>query len=467
MQQGLMEHAEATRSSTVLRTDRFSREKYSQYLTPYQTARLAASMFSPLETTTHIHCLDLGAGTGILSVALFERYGQQIVLDAIELDGVMAERCRIELGSYGISHNLIHADVLDTELMPIYKRIILNPPYKKMAAKDKKQHLLPTRSPNLYTAFIMKGIQALCPDGELVAIIPRSWMNGRYFEPFRNWLLQNASLDAMHIYKSRSEVFSDTNVLQEIMLVKISKKTQSETITISESANKNDFISYRQFPANELIGSDEQKIITVSPNCSHNTHETVTLKSAGFCASTGKIVDFRNKEYIREYFESGCRKLIYPCNFRNGIFVHPVSNEKPQWISAVNETVTRQLIDAGSYVVVKRFSSKEEKRRIKAYYLELTSPEALENHLNFIHAGTARNVVPLDPVMAKGLVLWLNSSHCEEWFRARSGSTQVNASDLNDAPVPSANQLHALGLKWQHNLLQEEIDLLCNQQNRS
>lgn len=223
MHQGLMEHTEAIRNSSVLRTDRFSREKYSQYLTPYQTARLAASMFSPLETTTHIHCLDLGAGTGIFSVALFERFVQQMALDAIELDGVMAEHCRIKLGSYGISHNLIHADILDTELMPVYKRIILNPSYKKMAAKDKKQHLLPTRLPNLYTAFIMKGIQPLCSDGELVAIIPCFWMNGRYFEPFRNWLLQNASLDAMHIYKSRSKVFFDTNVLQEIILVKISK----------------------------------------------------------------------------------------------------------------------------------------------------------------------------------------------------------------------------------------------------
>ena len=280
-----------------------------------------------------------------------------------------------------------------------------------MASNDRRQRTLPVRSPNLYTAFIMIGVKALRPNGELVAIIPRSWMNGAYFTPFRHWLLQNVSLDAMHIYESRSEVFSDTNVLQETMLIKVSKKCQSKTIIISESIGKTDNIVYKQFKAEELIGTDEQKIIVVSPINNHTHHTTISLKSAGFCASTGKIVDFRNLDYICTDFEAGCRKLIYPCNFRGNIFTHPVENDKPQWIKAIDEKVTKQLIGKGSFVVVKRFSSKEETRRIKAYYLELSAPEALENHLNFIHAGTPRKVIPLDPTIAKGLTLWLNSTY--------------------------------------------------------
>lgn len=93
--------------------------------------------------------------------------------------------------------------------------------------------------------------------------------------------------------------------------------------------------------------------------------------------------------------------------------------------------------------------------------LDLTEPQALENHLNYVHAGTPRRTIPLDPTLARGLALWLSSTKVDEWFRARSGSTQVNASDLNAMPVPSADQLFELGRHWTLGLNQEEVDGLC------
>lgn len=141
--------------------------------------------------------------------------------------------------------------------------------------------------------------------------------------------------------------------------------------------------------------------------------------------------------------------------------MHPVDGYKPQWIDCSSEKYAKQLIPAGSYVVVKRFSSKEEKRRVKAHVLDLDEPQALENHLNYIHAGTPRRTVPLEPTIARGLALWLSSTGVDTWFRARSGSTQVNASDLNATPVPSAGQLMELGEHWSLGLSQEEVDGLC------
>ena len=61
--------AERTRSRVVATTAEATRSGYSQYLTPYQTAKLAASMFSDAGGNQMLRCLDLGAGTGILSVA--------------------------------------------------------------------------------------------------------------------------------------------------------------------------------------------------------------------------------------------------------------------------------------------------------------------------------------------------------------------------------------------------------------
>lgn len=453
--------AERTRSHVVETTAETTRSDYSQYLTPHQTAKLAASMFSDAEDNRMMRCLDLGAGTGILSVALAERYGGQISVDCVELDSKLAAICDDELTRLEVRHRVVIGDAL---MMPIesgFDRVVLNPPYKKMASGDMRQAWLPLRSPNLYAAFMMVALQALAPGGECVAIVPRSWMNGQYFQQFRAWALAGCSLDAMHVYGSRTEIFSDTNVLQETMLVRFSKGAQARIIRVSESQVKDGVPVVREYPFNQLIDVDGDLAIRVTPAGCGPLDGMATLKASGFCASTGKVVDFRSREVLRHEYEPGLNRLIYARNFTAEGLEHPIEGYKPQWINCASEKFAKQLIPAGSYVVVKRFSSKEEARRVKAYVLNLNEPQALENHLNYIHAGTPRKTVSLDPAVARGLALWLSSTEADVWFRARSGSTQVNASDLNAMPVPSAEQLIKLGRYWSLGLNQEEVDGLC------
>lgn len=453
--------AERTRSHVVATTEEATRADYSQYLTPYQTARLAASMFSDAECDQTLRCLDLGAGTGMLSVALAERYGNRLGVDCVELDPDLAVICDDELARLEVGHRIVVGDALKVHIEPGYDRVILNPPYKKMAAGDVRQAGLPARSPNLYAAFMMVALLALAPGGECVAIVPRSWTNGQYFQQFRAWALSNCSLDAMHVYGSRTEIFSDTNVLQETMLVRFSKRPQSPIVRVSGSQVKDGESLVREYAFGALVDVGGDLTIRVAPAECGPLDDMETLKASGFCASTGKVVDFRSREALRCEFEPGLNRLIYARNFTQGRFVHPVGSYKPQWIDCSSERYSKQLIPAGSYVVVKRFSSKEEARRVKAYVLDLDEPQALENHLNYIHAGTPRRTVPLDSVLARGLALWLSSTEIDTWFRSRSGSTQVNASDLNAIPIPSMRQLVELGGRWSLGLTQGEVDGLC------
>lgn len=453
--------AERTRSQVVATTAEATRSDYSQYLTPYQTAKLAASMFSDVEGNQMLRCLDLGAGTGILSVALAERYGRSMSVDCVELDPDLAAICDDELTRLEVGHRIVAGDALMAPIEPGYDRVILNPPYKKMAAGDARQAGLPARSPNLYSAFMMVALWALAPGGECVAIVPRSWTNGQYFQQFRSWVLSCCSLDAMHVYGSRTEIFADTNVLQETMLVRFSKRPQSPTVRVSESQVKDGEPVVHKYAFDELVDVEGDLTVRMIPAERGPLDGMATLKASGLCASTGKVVDFRSREVLRREFEPGLNRLIYARNFTAEGFEHPVEGYKPQWIDCSSERFTKQLIPAGSYVVVKRFSSKEEARRVKAHVLDLTEPQALENHLNYVHAGTPRRTIPLDPTLARGLALWLSSTKVDEWFRARSGSTQVNASDLNAMPVPSADQLFELGRHWTLGLNQEEVDGLC------
>lgn len=458
-----MEKAANTRLQAIKNTSDDKRNAYAQHLTPPETARLAVSMFSELESDeVFIKCLDLGAGTGMLSTALNNRYNGHIErLDAVESDEVLAVIFEAEMASVGIPHRLINGDVLTQTPDELYDRVILNPPYKKLAANDSRQKLLPCRSANLYSAFIAVGLSRLADGGELVAIVPRSWMNGDYFAPFRRYALTFFSLDALHIYGSRTDIFSDTKVLQEIMLVKFSNRKQCEYVQVSHSIGKSDEITQAAYPAKALIDPFN---FVVRSNPEENGKLSKTIGSVGLCPSTGKVVDFRCRDSVFEKRPDNPNSypLLYAGNFTNKGVLHPAKIRKPQWYVANSEKMRKQLTEPGIYVVVKRFSSKEEKKRVVASPLVLDVSVAIENHLNFIHAGMPRKVVSLrSKELAFGLTIWLNSTFIDEWFRGVSGSTQVNARDIKAMPCPSIEDLEAMGAKWHPSMNQAEIDEIC------
>ena len=122
------------------------------------------------------------------------------------------------------------------------------------------------------------------------------------------------------------------------------------------------------------------------------------------------------------------------------------------------------LVPSDVYVLVKRFSSKEERRRIVACIYD---PEqigakwvAFENHLNYFHIRGRGLPMPL----ARGLAAFLNSTVIDSYFRQFSGHTQVNASDLRKLNYPSTAALENLGRKIKHPISQNELDDLIEKE---
>jgi hypothetical protein len=121
----------------------------------------------------------------------------------------------------------------------------------------------------------------------------------------------------------------------------------------------------------------------------------------------------------------------------------------------------------GWYTLTKRFSSKEERRRVVAYVVD---PERLpgslygfENHLNVIHSRKQG----LGETLARGIALFLNSTVIDAHFRTFSGHTQVNATDLRAMRFPSMEKLLCFGewAKEMNALTQEQIDQFIESQN--
>ncbi len=136
------------------------------------------------------------------------------------------------------------------------------------------------------------------------------------------------------------------------------------------------------------------------------------------------------------------------------------SNRKPEAIVACAKTED-VLIPKGWYVLVKRFSAKEEKRRIAAAVFDPKQVEhvklGFENHLNYYH----NNGRGMTEQLAKGLAMFLNSTLVDSYFRQFSGHTQVNAADLRRLPYPSMDALEKLGRRMEGAFPTEtEIDQL-------
>jgi adenine-specific DNA-methyltransferase len=169
-----------------------------------------------------------------------------------------------------------------------------------------------------------------------------------------------------------------------------------------------------------------------------------SLGELGIAVSTGRVVDFRARQWLQSRPTPGAFPLIYPLNFSGQTVVWP--REQGKKAQALEATCPDDvLIPVGYYTLVKRFSSKEEKRRIVACVLDPQSVSGsrvgLENHLNYFH----KNGAGLDRELAIGLARFLNTEQVDTYFRQWSGHTQVNATDLRSLRYPSIEILRQAG----------------------
>lgn len=457
------------------------KQELGQFLTSQIIASFMASLFEshPVE----IRLLDAGAGDGALTAAFVKRLcssrhpPKRISVTAYEIDEAIVtafERtlrsCRAECGRNGIEFSaelcnqdfikaavsLARGDLFGAPKTP-FNAAILNPPYRKINSDSLTRRLLRDagiETSNLYTGFLALAAKLLSENGEMVAICPRSFCNGPYFKPFREQFLEMMSLRRLHVFESRSAAFQHDDVLQENIIVhavKSPEKPRSVIISTS-SGDSGREVAERMCPYTEVVSPrDTERFIHLVTGETDEVvrrkmaHLTTPLAKLGLEVSTGRVVDFRAKQFLVREAQDDTAPLIYPCHFNAG-FVHwpKPGGRKP---NAIRDTEhTQELLVSGAiYVLVKRFTSKEERRRVVACIYDPHRIRAervgFENHLNYFHA--RGRGLPMG--LAKGLAAFLNSTLVDVYFRQFNGHTQVNATDLRNLRYPTRTELESLG----------------------
>lgn len=141
-----------------------------------------------------------------------------------------------------------------------------------------------------------------------------------------------------------------------------------------------------------LMNPPYHKIGTSSPHRQRLLAAGVAVPNiyAGFVALAARLlVGF--KQFLRATPEPGTVPLIYPKHVRGRTVTWPqLTGRKANAFLRTAESA-KWLMPAGVYVVVKRFSAKEEPRRVVATVVgpdDLPGGDyAFENHLNVFHSG--------------------------------------------------------------------------------
>lgn len=453
-----------------------------QFFTPAPAAALVASLPRLGGLSGIVRVLDPGAGAGSLTAALVNRLHRERPDLAMHIVAVETEEAVLPFLSDtladcaslpNVTCDLVAGDYLagstgldaDPRMCGPFDLVIMNPPYGKLPANHHDRRAVAQTvvdTPNLYAAFWALGVRSCKEGGQVVSIVPRSFANGTYFQPFRRWLLDSMRLDTLHVFESRATVFADTGVLQENVIVSGTVGARPGRVVLSASVGPADDVTVQEVPASAVVQpSDPHRFVRFTDGATRVPEAACfTLADLGLTVSTGRVVDFRCRQWLSsDPHEAGTVPLVYPGNVRSGGVEWPRSIRKPQSFRATEEAARKWVVPAGVYTVIKRFSAKEERRRVVAGVWDSPGEPAFENHLNYVH----ERGCGLDVDLARGLSVWLNSKPLDDLFRTFSGHTQVNAGDLRVLPFPSREHLVMLGRAIPGQLPpQDEVDVVVS-----
>lgn len=475
------------------------RKSKAQFFTTLSIAQYMSSLSDVAVGKENLNILDCGAGTGILTCSLIDKLIEEGFDGAINVDlyendekviGTLSKNMKLYTDKYkNLTINIIQDNFIlsnkeawmNDGFEGIYDIVISNPPYKKLVKLSEESIAMSKvvhGQPNIYFLFMAMSIKLLKTGGEMIFITPRSFTSGAYFKAFRRYLLDNTVLTNIHIFNSRNNLFKGEEVLQETVITRAIKafsgKVESNlfmivespeicvtvdsekenikydiSLTISEDADF-DHMQKIDVCCSDLITGCDNRFILLPSSLEEVEilkklcRYTDNLTTLGFKLKTGKVVDFRAGEYLTQE-KDGAVPLFWPDNFIDNriTFVSNEDNFRYVISSVDSKSILQENKD---YILVKRFTSKEESRRIQpALYNHVDFNDfdkiGVENHVNFIEK--EKGYMSMEEQY--GIFCYFNSTIVDKYYRIINGNTQVNATEFNAIPMPAIDVVIAMG----------------------
>ena len=344
------------------------KSELGQFFTSVEVAEFMVELFSR-KTGAICRVLDAGAGIGSLSAAFLNRWVcdgfhfKSVQIDAFEIDELLCPSLTQTLEEYkkfpGFTTKIRNTDFIHAaadwlsgnlyaEERPEYTHAILNPPYRKIRSNSEHRIALKRigiEVVNMYPAFVALSLLLLADHGQLVAIIPRSFCNGPYYRPFRDFVLQRATLRHLHLFESRDKAFRHDGVLQENVIILLERNAQQGPVKISTSTDDtfSDLTTYK-YPFEQIVPPNNSERFIHVPTSPKKSPIQLSpkirylLSDLGLNVSTGPVVDFRVKAHLCDMPQAGTVPLLYSSHISGGGTVWPIPKKKPNAIRYNNDT---------------------------------------------------------------------------------------------------------------------------------
>lgn len=458
-----------------------------QFFTPLVISMFMGNLAIPSGKKS-VSVLDPGCGLAILSCSLIEHLVESSCPDRISLSLYETDKNVVHLTELvlsflhryceGLGVSLYYqlnktdfvlekCECLDEDdslwggvsLTDKFDYIISNPPYFKLA-KDN----IHTRScasivdgqTNIYALFMAICSKMLEDDGQMIFITPRSFASGRYFQSFRDFLFHHVLIDLIHLFNTRKDTFSKDEVLQELVIMRMHPVREISTVTVSFSQGIRDLNEpyQKEYKASDIVDVTSNEKVVFLPVDGRDEAILKLFRSwngnmeqYGIKISTGPVVAFRAYDFIVSESGQDTVPLYWLHNVVKMLCDHPVQKkDKGQYIKVTPETMA-MLLPNKNYVLLRRFSSKDDSSRLVAapYFGNMSQNEfvGIENKLNYIYR--PKGHLRRDEVM--GLTALLDSELFDAYFRTFNGNINVSATELRMMPLPPIETIRDFGRK--------------------
>jgi adenine-specific DNA-methyltransferase len=369
------------------------------------------ALLSKVEHLLHGECqvLEPSAGSGEFIQDLLAYNNPDMFILAVELDRQLYERTLIDFKAAVT----IHADFLDKDAGHNHLRydlIIGNPPFfeiqKNNPYKDRYPDWFNGRT-NIYTLFLLRSMELLKDGGTMAFIIPKSWMNGKYFEYLREKLHENGGITHLE----------DLSALGGFM------KTSQATMAFIYTKGADDDKYYFRLPSPRspsFYHPQKNRILTLGYN-------RPTLSSMGAVIETGPVVWNQVKDKLTNNLSDTSTPLIYSNNIATGTIEIPLEmkNGRKQYVLKEDvKTYTTPVL-----VLNRGFGARSTGGRYKLTYAICDLAEfTCENHTNtvsFPHLSRSDALSKLN-IISKSL----ESNYTSEWCSLFLSTGQLSKTEL-------------------------------------
>ncbi len=332
-----------------------------------------------------------------------------------------------------------HGDGLAALDEPV-RTVIMNPPYGRVRLGEEERARFAESlygHANLYGLFMASALESLDDEGVMTALVPTSFLAGRYFENLRAVFAKRAPLREIMFVADRSESFS--GVLQETCLATFSRRKARRVAIANINGNVNQVakVASPRVAAPWLLPRRADD----APMAAAAIGMRLTLADAGWRVSTGPLVWNRRKSDLSARASSSRVRVLWAADIDGGVVHRDRARDTVRFLT-LRGTDSRTLVLDQPAVLVQRTTAPEQTRRLVAAYLAAEKLQewggriVIENHVNVIRPLT------VSPALSGEVLTRLFATDTiDRVLRCLSGSVAVSAYELDALPLPRAEIL--------------------------